>query len=80
MPISFSFFFYKNDASEHNENSFSYCPPPPILCKDSANREENKMNIFIFYPEMQPILSKDSANRIQYKANLLDFIVEMQPI
>jgi len=26
--------------------------------KDSASREENKINLFIFYPEAQPILSK----------------------
>ena len=32
-----------------------------------ANRTQNKMNLFIFYAEVQPILSKDSANRGQYK-------------
>ena len=36
----------------------------PILCKDSANREQN-INVFEYYAEMQPILCKDSANREQ---------------
>ena len=36
-------------------------------CKDNANRAENKINLFIFYPEVPLILSKDNANRAQYK-------------
>ena len=36
-----------------------------ILRKDNANREENEMNLFISYPEMQLILCKDNANRMQ---------------
>ena len=36
-------------------------------CKDNANRVENKINLFIFYPEVPLILSKDNANRVQYK-------------
>ena len=30
--------------------------------KDSANRKQNKINLFIFYVEVQPILFKDSVN------------------
>ncbi len=26
-------------------------------CKDSANRTQNKMNLFIFYAEVQPIFA-----------------------
>ena len=29
-----------------------------VICKGNANREENKMNSFIFYPEMQLIFCK----------------------
>ncbi len=46
----------------------------PILFKDSANRRQYKINLFIFIVEMQPILFKDSANRRQYKINLFIFI------
>jgi len=38
--------------------------------KDSASREKNKMNLFIFYSEAQPIfdfLIKNSASREKYK-------------
>lgn len=28
-----------------------------ISCKDNANREQNKMNSFIFYAEVQPIFA-----------------------
>ena len=31
-----------------------------ILCKDSANREQNEMNVFISYAEVQPFLCKDT--------------------
>ena len=41
---------------------------------------ENKINLFIFYPEMQPILFKDSANRMENKIILFIFYPEMQPI
>ena len=40
-----------------------------ILCKDNANREENEMNLFISYPEMQLILCKDNANRENNEIN-----------
>ena len=44
-------------------NSFIFIAEmPPILYKDSANREKNEMNLFISYSEMPPILYKDSAN------------------
>ena len=57
------------------------------LCKDNANRRQNKMNLFIFYAEMQLILSKDHANRRQNTIlslsgqnlqNLFIFYAEMQ--
>ena len=38
--------------------------PSNLFCKDSASREENKINAFIFSPEAQPIFSKDSASRL----------------
>ena len=46
-----------------------------MLSKDSANRKENKISLFIFYPEMQPILSKDSANRKENKISYLFFML-----
>jgi len=50
------------------------------LCKDNANREQYKPNLFGFIAEMQLILCKDNANREQYKPNLFGFIAEMQLI
>jgi hypothetical protein len=44
-----------------------------ILFKDSARREENKINLFVFYSEPPPILSKDSARREENKINLFVF-------
>ena len=44
--------------------------------KDSANREENKMNRFIFYPEVQPILSKDGKQN--YDSDQADMEVKEQ--
>ena len=35
-----------------------------ILCKDNANREENEINSFISYPEMQLILCKDTTKKL----------------
>lgn len=32
-----------------------------MFCKDSANREQCKINIFIFMAEMPPILFKDKT-------------------
>jgi hypothetical protein len=47
--------------------------------RDSANREQNKINLFIFfYAEVQPILSKDSASRENYQIYLS--ISEAMPI
>ena len=31
------------------------------MCKDSANRGQNKTNSFVFYAEVPPVLFKDSA-------------------
>ena len=50
------------------------------VCKDSANREQYKMNSFIFIAEMPPILYKDSANREKNEMNVFIFIAEMPPI
>ncbi|MDD7440274.1 hypothetical protein [Prevotellamassilia timonensis] len=47
---------------------------PPILCKDSANREQYKTSLLVFIAEVPPVLLKDSANREQYKTSLLVFI------
>ena len=51
--------------------------------KDSANRMQNKMNLFVFYAEMPCIFAfqgKDSANRTQNKMNLFIFYAKVQPI
>ncbi len=49
-------------------NLFIFYPDMQFsLCKDNANRGENKMNLFIFYPEMQFSLCKDNANRGENK-------------
>ena len=71
-PVSYS--FCKDNAGVNAMMLAAY------LCKDNANREENEMNSFISYPEMQLILCKDNANREQYKPNLFGFIAEMQLI
>ena len=47
------------------------------MCKDNTNREENKMNSFIFYPEMPFILYKDNTNREENKMNSFIFYPEM---
>ena len=38
---------------------------------------QSKMNLFIFYAEMQLIFCKDNANRMQSKMNLFIFYAEM---
>ena len=50
--------------------------------KDSANRAENKINSFIFYPEVKPIFgnSQSSANRAENKINSFIFYPEVKPI
>jgi len=45
--------------------------------KGNANRVENKMNLFIFYPEMPLTLYKGNANRVENKMNLFIFYPEM---
>ena len=43
--------------------SYSKVVPPELdLFKGSANRVQNKINLFIFYAEVQPILFKGSAS------------------
>lgn len=42
------------------------------LCKGNANREKSKMNLFIFYSEMQLSLCKGNANML--KKELFSFI------
>ena len=37
-----------------------YAEVQPFLCKESANREQNEMNVFISYAEVQPFLCKDT--------------------
>ena len=37
------------------------------MCKDSANRGQNKTNSFVFYAEVPPFLWKDSESREQNK-------------
>ena len=54
--------------------------PAFVMCKDSANRRQYKINPFIFIVEVPPILLKDSANRIHYKITPFIFIVEVPPI
>ena len=50
--------------------------------KDNASREENKINLFVFYPEAQLILDgvKDNASREENKINLFVFYPEAQLI
>ena len=51
--------------------------------KDSANRAEDKINLFIFHPEVQPIFDSfesKCANRAEDKINLFIFHPEVQPI
>ena len=53
---------------------FIFCRLRPFFatnCKDSASREENKINVFIFSPEAPPILFKDSASRLLFAAYLI---------
>jgi hypothetical protein len=38
-----------------------YTEPPPILFKDSASREQNKISLLVFYAEAKPMLSKDNT-------------------
>ena len=40
------------------------------MCKGSANREKNKINLFIFYSEMKPTFCKGSANREKNKIKI----------
>ena len=47
---------------------------PPVLFKDSANREKNEMNPFISSSEVPPVLFKDSANREKDEMNFSIFI------
>ena len=42
-----------------------YQPNFTIFYKDSANRKQNKINLFIFYAEVQPILATGKDNTIQ---------------
>jgi hypothetical protein len=55
-----------------------------IICyKDTASREQNKTNLFVFYAEAQRIfafLSKFTASREQNKTNLFVFYAEAQRI
>ena len=46
--------------------------------KGNTNREENKTNLFVFYPEMQFTLFKGNTNREENKTNLFVFYPEMQ--
>ena len=39
-----------------------------IWCKDNANREQNKMNLFIFYAEVRLIFTFD-AKIVQIECN-----------
>src|SRR5574344_209263 len=48
-----------------------------LLCKDNANREQNKTNVFVFYAEAPLGLSKDNANREQNKTNVFVFYAEV---
>ncbi len=51
-----------------------------LMCKYSENREQNKINLFVFYAEVHPILFKYSENREQNKINLFVFYAEVHPI
>ena len=44
-----------------------------ILCKDNANREQNRQTTFECYAEMQLILCKDNANHWFNKINAMFF-------
>ena len=51
-----------------------------ILCKDNANREQNRQTTFECYAEMQLILCKDNANREQNRQTTFECYAEMQLI
>ena len=52
------------------------------MCKDSANRGQNKTNSFVFYAEVPPVLSKDSARRafLQKTSGLVFSKTEVPPV
>ena len=52
------------------------------MCKDSANRGQNKTNSFVFYAEVPPFLWKDSESREQNKKWACTFFccAETQPV
>ena len=41
------------------------------MCKDSANRGQNKTNSFVFYAEVPPFLWKDSARWCVFYLHIL---------
>ena len=54
----------------------SYPEMKLIFCKDNANQEQFKINIFIFIAEMPPALSKDSASLITLACNSVIIFVD----